>query len=282
VDDLVQATLVEVVASTSAPRERPAWNLWVFGIARHKLADFFRERSRVAPLLAETEIAAAPEAVPPSARELLRWAERELPEGEHAQGTLEALLEEADGEALEELARTRAVPAARLRQRVARLRRHFRTRWALQVAAIGSILGVVVLVWWRLQDRVPTPTITAEVLREVAPGYRARALRRAALEECGKGAFDECVRGLDAAKRLDAAGDAATDVVEARRAAQRALEAPTPTPSNVAPLPSSSSTPLPSPRPTERRTPRSTGTGTPSAPPAPRGKASGFGSGSGP
>lgn len=247
VDDLVQTTLAEALASERAPAARSEWDLWLYGIAHHKLADHFRRRRRESPLEDSPEEAAA-ESAHHGARELLDWAERELPESDHAQTTLEALLEEADGESLESLARARSMPPARLRQRAVRLREHFRVRWATYLAVLG-VLGVVAVIAVRqlmLVCCAPPPIIVEDVpLPPAEPPRpeleRGRELRRAALERCRARAFEECLKGLAAARELDPDGDTATEVVEQRAAARRALEAPPAPSSSAAPLPTTTS-----------------------------------------
>jgi DNA-directed RNA polymerase specialized sigma24 family protein len=261
VDDLVQGTLTDVLAAANAPAERNEWNRWVYGVARHKLADHFRARPREALLAdgAEEEHIAA-ESAPHSARDLLRWAERELPEGDHAESTLEALLDEADGEAFEDVARARKLPPARLRQRVTRLRRHFRERWAAQVAWIGVVLVFGFGIWFGMQwkpgkpldpivveePRLPSPTASAE---EPAPREVAQKLRQKALEDCKAGKDDECLRGLDEARALDPEGEtpeiaAARARAEARKQDRKQSIEPVPTSTVRSTPPRGSSTPL--------------------------------------
>jgi DNA-directed RNA polymerase specialized sigma24 family protein len=145
VDDVVQSTLVDAVAAPAPPADREQLRRWVFGIARHKIVDAHRARRREVLEDHDAAVAAeADEAV--EAATLLRWAERELPKGEEPQSTLGLMLREGQGEALEHLAADAHLPAATLRQRVRRLRQHFRARWALQVAAvIALVLGGLAL-----------------------------------------------------------------------------------------------------------------------------------------
>ena len=82
-------------------------------------------------------------AAPPAARDLSDWVTRELPKGEQPENTLGWMLREGDGEALETIAREEHLPAPTVRQHAARLRRHFRTRWAAELAAL-SVLALFV------------------------------------------------------------------------------------------------------------------------------------------
>ena len=49
VDDIVQGTLTEALAAASAPDEAESLRRWVFGIARHKIADHYRRSRREMP-----------------------------------------------------------------------------------------------------------------------------------------------------------------------------------------------------------------------------------------
>lgn len=244
VDDIVQSTLADALASKHAPADRADVQPWVYGIARNKIADFYRRSRRELPhdpALADAVPAA--DAAPSTARDLLRWATKELPAVEGAESTLEWMLREGSGERLETIAAEAKVPAPRVRQRVARMRRHFRARWAAQLAAVAclvtlTILVILALVRSRGDDiAVPAPSFSqAPVPPPLAPPPReedsreardlndAKELRRAALVECEAKDWRRCLDGLDAAKRLDPAGDAAEPVQRARRAANDALE----------------------------------------------------------
>ncbi len=80
VDDIVQSALTEALAAERAPEDADEVAAWVHGIARHKVVDWFRRSRREAPEdPSVTEAVAAVEAAPESARDLLRWAQDELP-----------------------------------------------------------------------------------------------------------------------------------------------------------------------------------------------------------
>jgi RNA polymerase sigma factor (sigma-70 family) len=241
VEDVVQSTLTDAVAAASGPEKDDELRRWVWGIARHKIADAHRKARREAP--AELPDMEAPSEADHEERDLLRWAERELPNSE-ARQTLGWLLREGEGEKLEAIAEREQIPAPTVRQRVTRLRRHFRTRWEAQLAAVATLVGAVALIWWWLQPRPqPVPPIVREVPSATPPDLdpsldRARELRRLALQRCQEGAFVACLEGLDQAKNLDPAGDRDPAVVEARQAAGRALAAPSAViPSTTAPAP---------------------------------------------
>ncbi|HEX3774824.1 MAG TPA: sigma factor [Polyangiaceae bacterium] len=240
VDDLVQNTLADALASDSAPLEDAAFRRWVQGIARHKIADLYRRRGRLPPLDGDLdETSAEPNA---GAGELGQWLERELPKTHDAKATLHWLLRESEGETLDEIAREAAMPAPRVRKRVSRLRRHFQTRWlALGAAGLALLIGAAFLFHdWQAR----TTGLVVIAPEGVSPEDRARALRDQALERCANAHYDECLRGLDQAKALDPIGEQASAVQAARAAAARAVS-PAPN-STLVPEPSShTSTPSP-------------------------------------
>jgi DNA-directed RNA polymerase specialized sigma24 family protein len=241
VDDIVQSTLTEALASSSAPDEPEALRKWIWGIARHKVVDYHRKAKReVAGMLPDVEGPSAPHA----AIDLLRWAEGELPEGENHQETLDWLLREGEGEKLEAIASSEKVPAPRVRQRVTRLRKHFRTRWEAQVAALVAVVGVGVVAWLLLRTRQPDPDLIVHESPSAYPSAlppfeRAQELRRLALERCRLEAWQGCLEDLDRAAALDPPGDAAPRIAEARRAAAAGLAPAAAASSDGSPQPSS-------------------------------------------
>jgi DNA-directed RNA polymerase specialized sigma24 family protein len=230
VDDLVQATLTDALASNSAPDEKTELERWIYGVAKNKVADHFRRNSRETPGEPPPGEEAVAESAPHSARELLRWAERELPKGDGAENTLEWMLREGAGEKLEEIAAEHDLPAPRVRQRVSRLRRHFRERWAVAVAAV-AVVGLILLCILALVVRLrEPPPIAREPAPERSPVDQAYEIRREALGACDKNEWPRCIEGLDRARSLDPLGDQAEPVQRAREAADRALgRAPAPT-----------------------------------------------------
>jgi len=247
VDDVVQATLTEALAAEEAPEDPALLGRWVLGIARHKCVDFYRRRHREVPVEGAGENEIAGEAAPASARDLLRWAEEELPEGEPAERTLEWMLREADGDKLEHIAEEERVPAPRVRQRVTRLRRHFRDRWAAQVAALVAAVTLLVagFALFRLYRRVapgPAPIAKEPPRPELE---RARELREEGLRRCDEGEWRPCLERLDEAARLDPAGNVGAELERARARAREALERPAP-PAPSLPLDSRSPKPAPS------------------------------------
>ena len=262
VEDVVQATLADAFAARDAPEEAEELRRWVFGIAKHKVVDVHRRGGRELPRERVADEAAA-ESAPMSARDLLRWAEEELPEADDAKSTLEWMLREGDGEKLEHIAEEAELPAPRVRQRVSRMRKYFRSRWAAQLAAAATITLAGLAIWAWLQTR--DQAIPEEIAREVPPDEKVRELRRVALEGCQSGEFVKCIEGLDRAKAIDPVGDQATAIQEARAAAARGLAPapsvvlllepsssvapPAPAPQNTAPMKGNSFEPISPPKP---------------------------------
>ncbi len=167
VEDIVQTALTEAIQSPHAPTEPDALRKWVFGVAKNKVIDFHRRARRESFDVPELSDGPAPH----DEADLLRWAERELPPGSDARRTLGWMLREGEGEKLEQIAETENVPAPRVRQRVSRLRRHFKTRWAAEAAVLAA-LGVAIsaLVLWYLRGNRDKPEpITRDVPSAVAP-----------------------------------------------------------------------------------------------------------------
>lgn len=239
--DVVQATIADALASNSAPDDAEGFRRFVYAIARNKVVDHYRRNVRELPDEEVADVAAAHD--PVSARDLLRWAEEELPSSDD-KDTLEWMLREADGDKLEHIAEEAKLPAPRVRQRVSRLRRYLRRRWAAQLAAAG-VVGLLLAVGYYYWQEQKAPPVVQD-----GPVERARKLRHDALERCKARDYRPCLRGLDEARALDPAGDSVESVRAARREAERALTpVPVPTPTNsVVPAPSAEiDTPAPPP-----------------------------------
>ena len=238
-EDVVQAALADVLSAARVPEDAEEFRRFVFAVTRNKVFDHFRRRVREVPEEDDLEATASEESL--SARDMLRWAEGSLPDSE-AEHTLEWMLREGDGEKLEQIARDANLPAPRVRQRVSRLRRFLRERWAaeLMLGTLGLALLTPIAAFYYRQWFPPAEVVERgpELRPEPpkSPAEQGRELRRAALLRCPEGDAKDCLAGLDRARLLDPAGDTAAEVVTARRAAA----------ARVAPIPSLLPSPLPS------------------------------------
>jgi RNA polymerase sigma factor (sigma-70 family) len=158
-EDVVQATLADVLCASGVPSEPDEFRRFVFGVARNKVFDHFRRQKRGTEGLHDDDLA-APEP-PLSARDMLRWAEGELPDPE-ARSTLEWMLREGDGEKLEHIAEDARLPATRVRKRVSRLRKFLRERWAAELVLVGVALLLAGVVLFYLRSRGLTPNDVVE------------------------------------------------------------------------------------------------------------------------
>lgn len=162
VDDVVQATLCDALASGRAPQEAPDLQRFVLSIARFKVVDALRLAGRAAPAEAGELPAPAP---PVEALSLARWAERQLPGGAASEATLRWMVREAEGDKLESIAADEDLPAERVRQRVSRLRRWMRERWVAELALVATLAVVAVALLGTMRPRAHEA-----ILPEIAAG----------------------------------------------------------------------------------------------------------------
>ena len=249
VDDVVQMVLLDALASKTAPDAEDAFQKWLIGVARHKIADFHRKGSREKPAeLGDIET------VPPPVEEheLVRWAEREAGKSsKDGARTLGWMAREGEGDKLEHIAAEEKLPAATVRQRVSRMRRFMRERWMAEVAAFAvlSIIGILVYRALRTEPPVagkdPAPPIPTGAPTTTAtpdsPSERAVELRRVAFDACNAGDWARCEKALDDARNLDRGGEADPRVNEAR-AKIAAARSPAPTVSAPSALPTATTT----------------------------------------
>lgn len=243
VDDLVQTVLVDALEAPAPPGDEASLRRWVVGIARHKVADFHRRKGRAKSVELPDQL---PGDEPPiSAREWAAWAERHTEDDPDAQRTLDWMAREGGGEKLAHIAEDERLPATQVRQRVSRLRRRLKEQWRAELAAVAILLTLAFVAWRLLREPAPQ-AITPEPDVVAPPDHvgpaplpeppsapeRAAALRREALEACAEERWQPCLDQLDEARRLDPAGEAATEVQRARERANRGL-APAPDPSAV-------------------------------------------------
>jgi DNA-directed RNA polymerase specialized sigma24 family protein len=236
VDDVVQTVLCDALAAPSASRPTDPTELrrWLLGIARHKVVDLHRRAHREPP--AELpDIEAGPP--PIEERGLARWAEEQAGSEHDAQKTLAWMAREGEGEKLEAIAAEEKVPAARVRQRVSRMRRWMKERWAAELAAVAMLTVLALAAWWLFREERQGPDAPPTIAPEPpTPLDRARTLRADALKACDRGEWRPCLDGLDQARGLDPDGEQAPAVGAARTRAEDALRSAPPI-STAQPIP---------------------------------------------
>ena len=230
VADVVQSTLADALAAAAPPSDESSLNRWLTGIARHKVADYYRGHRRHEQVDGDLDRHDAPsDGQTESTRDLLRWVDGELASDCNAPRTLEWMMREADGDCLESIAAENNLSAPAVRQRVSRLRRYLKERWALQLAAAIALVVVVGVCAYKqhLPAIEPEPTARVESVELIA-----QKLRQSALADCRSEKWVTCREQLDRAKALDPAGDSASAIVEARANIVSATQpAPVPAPS---------------------------------------------------
>ncbi|MBW2528240.1 MAG: sigma-70 family RNA polymerase sigma factor [Deltaproteobacteria bacterium] len=257
VEDVVQTVLCAALGATEVPARDDELRRWLVGIAKHKIADHHRAAARQR-LVATPEVGVEPP--PYEARAMARWAAGAA-EGEYRSAeTLRWMAREGHGETLATIAADEGLAPDRVRQRVSRLRRSLRQRWARELASAAGVVLLVLLGWWAW-----TEPAKPRVVREGWPPSRSPAaeraveLRREALEACDAERWSACLDRLDRARRLDPAGADDPAIRAARRRASEALATPPPP-----------TTTLPSARPTSSAAPTSSTTSTAPMPPKPK------------
>jgi len=226
VDDVVQTVLMDALAAPSPPTDPRELTRWMLGVARHKVADLHRRAHREPPAeLPDLEAVPAPI----EELEMARWAEEQAGSSRDAKQTLSWMAREGEGEKLEAIATDEQVPAARVRQRVSRMRRWMKERWLAELAAVAALGIVAVVAWWVLSrgerpEAHPLPAPSAPIAPEPPSSIeRARALRADALERCKREEWAGCLEGLDQARGLDPVGDQEPAIGAARAQATKGL-----------------------------------------------------------
>ena len=226
VDDIVQTVLVEALASPSRPHDEDELKRWLLGIARHKVVDHHRRRTRETT----AEIPDLPVGPAPiEERSIAEWAEKQAGGDGDAKSTLEWMAREGEGEKLEAIAAEEKVPAARVRQRVSRMRRWMKERWLAELAAAAALVVLAVVLWriFRKDEPIAAPNPEpkpSSISPDVPPIERARNLRVQAFKDCDRGMWRECLDRFDEAKQLDPAGDLDPKIGAARAKANDALQ----------------------------------------------------------
>lgn len=233
VDDLVQTVLCDALAARRAPTGHEDLRRWLVGIARHKIADHYRTAGREHPT-DSPQVTVEP--APHESRAMVQWAEQAAQTEFAPAQTLSWMAREGEGESLAAIAAEEQIPAARVRQRVSRLRRTLKQRWAAEL----SVAVVVVLAvfgawqWWTGSDR-PRALRSAPVIVPDAVVTEAGTLRREGLRACDQAHWQHCLELLDRARELDPRGDQAPAIGAARRRAAAGIEPPAAAPSDEAP-----------------------------------------------
>jgi DNA-directed RNA polymerase specialized sigma24 family protein len=164
VADLMQTVLCDALASEGAPADPDELARWVTGIARHKVADFRRRSGR---FVADEHVCERAPPEPPAPFEARQILSEVLAESGTARDreTLEWIVREHAGEALNAIAAEEGLPSPAVRQRVSRLRRALRSRFAVVVAAaFVALLGLGLAGATRLSEAPSAidPDITSE------------------------------------------------------------------------------------------------------------------------
>ncbi|MBW2453541.1 MAG: sigma-70 family RNA polymerase sigma factor [Deltaproteobacteria bacterium] len=251
VDDLVQTVLCDALAARRAPNSHEDLRRWLVGIARHKIADHYRTAGREHPTDNPQVMVEPP---PYETRAMVHWAEGAAKTEFAPAQTLGWMAREGEGESLATIAAEEQIPAARIRQRVSRMRRTLKQRWAAELAvAVVVVLAVFgAWQWWTGGDR-PRALRSAPIIVPDAAVTEAGSLRREGLRACDQTRWQHCLELLDRARELDPSGDRAPAIGAARQRAAAGIAPSTPAPSDSAPTAAPSTTPT-APAPSAART----------------------------
>jgi hypothetical protein len=153
-------------------------------------------------------------------------------DAELAEAGIDPAASRARGEAIGREAARRAAEG----QRKPRRRQFSSTTSLVLAAALAALFtwtaGPTIARWVHPRDITPDPP-SPEWLAQQHARAQALALRAAAREDCAASRWASCLKNLDAARALDAPGDAAPAVQANRRAATEALAAPPPVPQDT-------------------------------------------------
>jgi DNA-directed RNA polymerase specialized sigma24 family protein len=145
VDDVAQTVLCDALQAERIPSDPVELRKWLAGIARHKVADFHRSRARTSKRTDRLDDEGAPEPecppAPIEAREVLANVIDETTAPRDRE-TLGWLVREHAGDRLADIAKEAGLPSPVVRQRVSRLRRALRKRWAAALAFVFLLGGL--------------------------------------------------------------------------------------------------------------------------------------------
>lgn len=249
-DDALQAVYCAALEARNIPQDQTHLRRWMTVIARRQVAAYY-ERVSAEQLNEPVDIPEVPwRSEAAEARSLWRWAEQQAADShiESVDETLDWMARESDGEKLEAIAADARIPSARIRQRVFRLRRFMKARWALEISAAVVLVAITSWVLSRRSEPVtvrrvvPRPPVSI-TLPMNTPWFRAAELRKSAFEQCNRERYEECLRLFDEAAVLDPAGDQEFGVQAMRYKAMEKLTPPPP-PSAI-PIPRTRSTSRP-------------------------------------
>jgi DNA-directed RNA polymerase specialized sigma24 family protein len=138
-DDISQGVFCDALEATTLPKNRLEIPFWLVGIARHRVADYFRRRPR--EVLGLTPEGSTPPATFES-REALDHVAARLRNDADAKKTLEWMVLEHDGVPFKTIARREKLSPAAVRARVYRLRTRLRRELGYLLVGILLALGV--------------------------------------------------------------------------------------------------------------------------------------------
>ncbi|HEX2877484.1 MAG TPA: sigma factor [Polyangiaceae bacterium] len=178
-DDLVQTVLCDALAVEAVPERNSELPRWLTGIARNKVVDERRRRSR----WKRADLPEEPEAPPRSseARDLLHRIAREVVEPEERRA-LDWLVREHEGDSLYLIALDQALEPNTLRQRICRLRKSLRARYLVALLAMLGLGGA-----WGAMPAAPelSPASVTEQLSPYAGTWRVTATTPAKYQSLG-------------------------------------------------------------------------------------------------
>jgi len=168
-DDLVQTVLCDALAVEAVPERDSELPRWLTGIARNKVVDERRRRSRWKRADLPDDAEAAPRST--EARDLLHRIARDVVEPEERRA-LDWLVREHEGDSLYLIALDQALEPNTLRQRVCRLRKSLRARYLVALLAVLGASGA----WAALPSSTQvTPASVADALSPYAGTWRVTA-----------------------------------------------------------------------------------------------------------